>query len=266
MEKTLVSVILTCYNQEKYLAEALDSVLNQTYPNWECIILNDGSTDGSEEVAKRYASKDKRFIYVYQNNQGVVAARNNAIKISKGDYILPLDGDDMISSDYIKLATDVLDNNKDVILVSCNVERFGKESGFLPLPDLNIRNILRSGCCVSSSMYRREMYESVGGYKEYMSEGWEDWEFFISLLETGGKVYKLNQILFFYRILQNSRDRKIDTDRNNRLKDHIVRLHPSLYFSEYSKLLYEYETIINSRGYKILSVARKIVDRIRFIH
>ena len=176
MENTLVSVVLTCYNQEQYLAEALDSVLNQTYPYWECVILNDGSTDGSEEVAKRYVSRDKRFLYVYQSNQGVVAARNNAVKISKGDYILPLDGDDIISPNYIKLATDVLDKNKDVILVCCNVEKFGMESGPFILPEVNTRNILRGGCCVSSSMYRRVIFESVGGYKEEMSDGLEDWE------------------------------------------------------------------------------------------
>lgn len=259
MGETLVSVILTCYNQEKYLAEALDSVLNQTYPFWECVILNDGSTDGSEDVAKRYVSRDKRFIYVYQSNQGVVAARNNAIKISKGDYILPLDGDDMISPDYIKLATDVLDNNKDVILVYCNVERFGNESGILLLPELNKRNILRSGCCVSSSVYRREIYDSVGGYKKEMSEGWEDWEFFISLIETGGKVYKLNQILFYYRFLKNSRDRNINKDKADYLKSKIIQLHPNMYFEEYDKLLTDYESIISSRSYKIMSFFTKIL-------
>ena len=200
MENTLVSVVLTCYNQEQYLAEALDSVLNQTYPYWECVILNDGSTDGSEEVAKRYVSRDKRFLYVYQSNQGVVAARNNAVKISKGDYILPLDGDDIISPNYIKLATDVLDKNKDVILVCCNVEKFGMESGPFILPEVNTRNILRGGCCVSSSMYRRVIFESVGGYKEEMSDGLEDWEFFMSLLETGGKVYKLNELRLIFTL------------------------------------------------------------------
>lgn len=258
MENTLVSVILTCYNQEQYLAEALDSVLNQTYSYWECVILNDGSTDGSEEVAKRYVSRDKRFIYVYQSNQGVVAARNNAIKISKGDYILPLDGDDKLSPDYLKLAADVLDKNKDVILVYCDVVKFGEESGPLLLPEVNLRNILRTGCCVSSSMFRRENYESVGGYKEEMVDGWEDWEFFMSLLETGGKVYKLNQILFYYRILNKSRNRKIDTKYRKQLRGKMVQLHPNSYYREYARLLSEYESIVNSRVYKLLSLFHKI--------
>lgn len=258
MKNTLVSVILTCYNQEKYLSEALDSVLKQTYPYWECVILNDGSTDGSEEIAKQYVSKDKRFVYVYQKNQGVVAARNNAIKVCKGGYILPLDGDDIISSNYLELAADVLDKNKDVVLVCCNVEKFGDESGPLLLPEINIRNILSTGCCVSSSMFRREKYNLVGGYKEVMSDGWEDWEFFISLLETGGKVYKLNQVLFFYRILHKSRDRKLEQKNREVLRSKMVQLHPNSYYREYDSLLNEYEAIVNSRMYKILSFLSKI--------
>jgi len=85
-----VSVIVTCYNQECYLAEALNSVLVQTYQDWECIIINDGSTDASEVIAKSYITKDPRFKYIYQENQGVVAARNNAIAASTGKINYPL--------------------------------------------------------------------------------------------------------------------------------------------------------------------------------
>ena len=157
MDESLVSVILTCYNQEPYLAEALDSVLSQTYPHWECIILNDGSTDQSEEIAKQYVSKDPRFVFISQSNQGVVAARNNAIKASKGKYILPLDGDDTIEPQYLELATDLLDQDPELMLVYCDVRKFGAESGILPLAEMNTRNILRSGCCVSTSMYRKDV-------------------------------------------------------------------------------------------------------------
>lgn len=253
MGNTLVSVILTCYNQEPYLAEALDSVLNQSYPHWECIILNDGSADRSEEIAMQYVTKDKRFVYVYQENQGVVAARNNAIKASKGKYLLPLDGDDKISPKYLELAVDILDRFHDVILVCCGVEKFGDESGPFLLPELNIRNLLRGGCCVSCSMYRKTVYDAVGGYKQEMSSGWEDWEFFISLLETGGKAYQLPQTLFYYRILHQSRNSIIADHHKEELKKQIVRLHPDLYFLEYGKLLDEHEVIVQTRVYKILA-------------
>lgn len=258
MRNSLVSIILTCYNQEKYLAEALDSVLNQTYPYWECIILNDGSTDGSEEIANQYVSKDKRFIYVYQKNQGVVAARNNAILQSKGKFILPLDGDDKIEPEYMKLAVDVLESHKDVILVYCDVMMFGEKSGIMKFNELNMRNILKNGCCVSTSMYRRETYDIVGGYKSEMSDGWEDWEFFISLLETGGEVFKLKKPLFYYRIQEKSRNNNINNSLE--LKAKIVSLHPSLYFEEYEKLL----NGVNSVKFLIKMLFSIIKSRILF--
>lgn len=259
MGNTLVSVILTCYNQEPYLAEALESVLNQTYPYWECIILNDGSTDHSEEVALQYVSKDKRFVYVYQENQGVVSARNHAISASKGTYILPLDGDDKIAPQYLELAVDVLDRSPEIALVYCDVLKFGEESGPMCLSEMTIRNLLRSGCCVSSSMFRRETYHQIGGYKEEMKDGWEDWEFFISLMESGGKVYKLEQPLFFYRILHHSRDRKIE-DKDD-LKKTLVQLHPVLYYNEYVQLLSDYESVIHSRGYRLLSKVLSFIHK-----
>lgn len=267
MGNSFVSVILTCFNQETYLAEALDSVLNQSYPYWECIILNDGSTDRSEEIAMQYVAKDERFVYVYQENQGVVAARNNAIKASKGKYLLPLDGDDILSPKYLELAVDILDRFHDVILVCCDVCKFGDDSGKMLLPEMTRRNILWSGCCVSSSMFRREAFDIIGGYKEDMESGWEDWEFFISLMETDGKVYKLNEVLFYYRILNCSRDRIINDVLREQLRDKIVQLHPNFYHKEYDKLLNDYNAIVKARSYKIyaflIEMGKKLANLLR---
>lgn len=255
MNDSLVSVILTCYNQEKYLSDALDSVLCQTYSNWECIILNDGSTDDSEKVALEYAKKDSRFKYIYQKNQGVVVARNNAVHNSLGKYLLPLDGDDMIANNYLELAVAELEADQNIDLVICEVEKFGAEKGSFKLNDICVRNILANGCCVNCSMFRRSSYDKIGGYKECMSKGYEDWEFFISLLEFGGRVKKINQVLFYYRIIETSRNNKIDIETDRKLKACIVSMHPELYFFEYSKLLDELKTIKSSKafwGYKLL--------------
>lgn len=91
-----VSVIVPCYNQAQYLDECLQSVLDQTYQNWECIIVNDGSTDSTEETAKRWVAKDSRFSYVYKENGGLSSARNAGLEKAQGDYIQFLDSDDMI--------------------------------------------------------------------------------------------------------------------------------------------------------------------------
>lgn len=93
---TLVSVIIPCYKQAQYLDEALQSVFNQTYANWECIIVNDGSPDNTAEVANWWLEKDRRFRYLIQENAGLSSARNSGIDYATGEFILPLDADDKI--------------------------------------------------------------------------------------------------------------------------------------------------------------------------
>ena len=93
-----VSIIVPCFKQAMYLPETLDSVLLQTYSNWECIIVNDGSPDNTDEVVERYVNQDTRFKYVKQQNRGLSTARNIGIERSRGEYILPLDADFVIFS------------------------------------------------------------------------------------------------------------------------------------------------------------------------
>ncbi|GEN68906.1 MULTISPECIES: glycosyltransferase family 2 protein [Chryseobacterium] len=95
----LISVIVPCYNQAIYLDECLQSVWDQTYTNWQCIIVNDGSTDHTEKTAKKWIEKDSRFIYVYKKNGGLSSARNAGLEKASGDYIQFLDSDDTIHSE-----------------------------------------------------------------------------------------------------------------------------------------------------------------------
>ena len=245
MTNPKVSVIVPCYNQEKYLGEALDSVIAQTYKNWECIIINDGSIDNSESIAKEYVRKDSRFKYIYQDNQGVVSARNNAIKQSCGQYILPLDGDDLIAEDYLELAVSVLEQDESICLVYCDVQMFGEKNQKMYLRPMNMTNILAGGCCVNASFFRRKDFDDIGGYKEYMHDGWEDWEFFISLLEKGKRVYKIEKTLFYYRIQNDSRDRSLE-DKRNHLFSLIVKNHALSYFHGYNNLLHSFEDFKNN--------------------
>ncbi len=94
----LVSVIITSYNQGRYLNDSIGSLLNQSYKDWECIIINDGSEDDTEKIALEYCGKDSRFSYQFQINQGVSAARNSGVYMAKGDFIQFLDADDYLHS------------------------------------------------------------------------------------------------------------------------------------------------------------------------
>ena len=118
----LISVIVPCYNQAQYLDECLQSVLDQTYTDWECIIVNDGSPDHTEEIAKKWVEKDTRFIYLSKENGGLSSARNAGIEIAKGEWILPLDADDKIGNLYLELGEKEFD--KDYTIVYCDAAFF----------------------------------------------------------------------------------------------------------------------------------------------
>ena len=125
----IVSIIIPAYNSGNYLAETLGSVLSQTYSDWECIILDDGSTDNTFSIAQEYSKKDNRFYYFHQTNQGPAVARNNAIRRSIGEYILPLDADDLISNSYIEKASEYLTTHPEATLVYSKANFFGCENG-----------------------------------------------------------------------------------------------------------------------------------------
>ncbi|RED19584.1 hypothetical protein BD847_3871 [Flavobacterium cutihirudinis] len=102
MKKFVVSIIVPCYNQGQYLSRALESVLNQSFKHWECIIINDGSSDDTEEIAKEWLEKDVRFKYISQANRGLSNARNVGINNSTGNYIQFLDADDCLNPEKLR--------------------------------------------------------------------------------------------------------------------------------------------------------------------
>lgn len=225
----LVSIIVPCYNQGAYLAEALDSVLAQTYTNWECIVVNDGSIDNSEEVAQLYVAKDKRFHYIAQVNQGVSVARNTAIQHSSGKYILPLDGDDLLRPKYVEKAVNYLEQNPEIKLFYSQVERIGAETGVWNLVDYDYETMVWKNIIVCTAMYRRADYDKTHGYNPNMRKGLEDWDFWLSFLSPEDKVYRDEEVLFVYRIKQSSRNADISYQLNRELNRQIVANHPEIY-------------------------------------
>jgi len=201
-----VSIIVPCYNQAEYLSETLDSVLAQTYSNWECVIVDDGSNDNSREISQKYVNKDCRFKYIYQENQGPSVARNNGIRHSDGYYILPLDADDLIADTYVEKALDVFERMPDVKLVYCQAKMFGERNEFWDLPEYEYQEIIWENMIFCTAMFSRHDFDKAGGYNPNMKDGLEDWDFWLSFLSPDDKVFRINEILFFYRIKSGSRN------------------------------------------------------------
>lgn len=207
----LVSIIVPSYNQASYISETLNSVLAQTYINWECIVVDDGSVDETPNIVKHFLEKDERFKYFRQNNQGPSTARNNGILKSRGEYILPLDSDDKISSLYLQEAVSAFLWNPLIKIVYCNARYFGERKEKWNLPDYLYENILFYNMIFCSAIYRRRDYDKTKGYNANMKNGLEDWDFWLSLLNKDDVVYKIPKTHFFYRIKNSSHN----TDLHN---------------------------------------------------
>lgn len=201
----LVSVVIPCYNQAVYLPEALDSLLQQTYQNWEAIVVNDGSPDDTEEIALEYTRKDKRFKYIYKINGGLSSARNEGIRNAGGELILPLDADDIIKPKYIDKAVNAFRENPQLKLVYCLGYFFGVRNGLWEgLNYMGYDKLLLWNSIFCSAFYRKADWAEIGGYDENMRKGHEDWDFFIRLLQGEKLVYQIPLPLFYYRVKESS--------------------------------------------------------------
>lgn len=204
MIQSKVSVIIPVYNMELYIAETLDSVLQSDYNNFEVIVMDDGSTDDSYSVAQKYAESDSRVRLYRQPNGGASLARNNAIEKAEGVYILPVDGDDLISSNYISQAAEILDESPNVKVVSREAEFFGKKTGRWKFKPFSLNLLCRTNLIDACSMYRKSDWRAVGGYGKKIM-GREDWDFWLSIFATGGDFVRLPIVGFYYRIRANSK-------------------------------------------------------------
>ena len=227
MNTPLVSIIIPCYNAAQFLEETLQSVLDMNYTAWECIIVNDGSTDNSQSVIATYVQQDSRFRCIEQSNAGPSKARNTGIQSSNGIYILPLDSDDLISKKYVSEAVTILENTPSIKLVYSNAEYFGKKHGKWDLPAYSFNDLLFENMIFCTAMYRRIDYNMTRGYDTKL-HGREDWDFWLELLKTGGDVYKIDDVHFFYRTHEESRDRRANRDLAA-IRKHIYLNHKELY-------------------------------------
>ncbi len=209
MTQPLISVIVPCYNQAQYLDECLQSVLDQTYENWECIIVNDGSPDNTEEVAKLWVEKDSRFKYLYKENDGLSSARNAGIEICNGEWIQFLDCDDKIAREKFESSNLFFENN-DIIIT--NFELFKSELNYPPFCHLenasfNLENIILKwdnglNIPIHCALFHKDTINNITFNTKLKSK--EDWDFWIRYYESEKRTFFVNKNLAYYRINPNS--------------------------------------------------------------
>ncbi len=203
--KPLISIALRSYNQKAFLKEAIDSILNQTYTNFEIIIADDASTDGSVELIKAYAKEYplKFKLILNEKNQGHTKNLNLALKACKGKYIAIFDGDDIMQPDKLKLQVEFMERNPDCVVCYHNTEFFDNETGktlYLRNNKKNsysgdVRTMIKYGMFNTniSNMIRRNKIPQQGA-NECITIA-SDWIFYVECLINGGVILYIDEVL-----------------------------------------------------------------------
>lgn len=232
----LVSVIIPCYNDYKYIQAAIDSINNQTYSLFEIIIIDDGSAKETKKVLK--SLQQENLTILFQENMGPSAARNNGIKHAAGDLILTLDADDYFDSSFVEKAALILNQHEDIGLVTCNGYVFNDEGIITEIisKEGNAVDFLFENTAIGNSLFRKKCWSEIGGFDENMRKGYEDWDFHISLLKTGWKIKVINEHLFYYRNKPNSRNKNANKVRYE-LINYLLIKHRDLSIQKFETLL-----------------------------
>ena len=219
----IVSVVVPVYNVENYLSNCLESIMKQTMKDIEIILVNDGSTDGSGEICKKYADKDNRIKYVEQRNQGVSVARNIGMDVAIGGYILFVDSDDELNAEMIeKLYEDIEKNNADIAV--CKIKRIKKQEEILSeekdnveiypmLQDEALRSYLTESKLeigVWNKLFRKETIENL---RYYVGRKMNEDKFFAfeSIMNAKKISYRDEALYYYYERDNSATTQKFDT-------------------------------------------------------
>jgi len=270
----LVSVIIPTYNSEKYIISAINSVLAQTYQNFEIIIVDDGSNDNTGSIIENI--KDHRIKYLYQENSGPASARNNGLKNANGEFIAFLDADDLWKSEKLQIQIDAFNNNKNICLIynalsvqtelskEYEIKRFHNYDKFNLIKNLLI-NPLGSVPYPSTVMIKKSYIDETGYFDTDLFTG-EDWDLWLRLAFKAD-FYYIDQILTERFKPKTSITSSINLERaeychvkvlntffNNQFMDKSYKslkseAFSSMYFKLASSYLYRYKDCIERKSY-----------------
>ncbi|EDM42976.1 Glycosyltransferase [unidentified eubacterium SCB49] len=231
-----ISVIIPCYNHGAYLLEAVNSVQDFKC-TYEIIVVDDGSSDANT-LAVLEQLKEKGVVVLHQENGGPSKARNTAIAVAKGDYILPLDSDNSINPLVFEKALDVLKANENITVVYTDAEYMGNKKGLWKVGQLDEAKIFISNQIDTCALIRKSDLIAVGGYdenKEIMSN--EDWELWLKMLYNNKLFYYLEEVGFKYRVSEQSLSATIAKPKYKLLLSYLVKKYPLFYADSYKNIL-----------------------------
>lgn len=238
MSNTKVSITIPVYNVEKYIKKCLDSVLSQTYKNWECILIDDGSTDSSKDICDEYADKDSRIKVMHKSNGGLASARQCGIDNSRGEYVITIDSDDWVEENHIEIMVNAIENSHaDIVMFDYLINKKNEQEYRSNKPSsLDIKDVecdsfthkIHTG--LWCKIFKRSLFtdynviEAPGSY-------YEDMYSFISCIENAKRIHYVSKATYHYRMNPTSM-----TNDNNRFRRYKMYKEAMANFAELDKL------------------------------
>lgn len=227
----LVSIVIPCFNSKATIVETLESVLAQSYSNYELIVVDDGSTDHTFDVVNEFMSDNKAVKLRRQDNRGLPAARNFGFSFAEGEFVVFLDSDDCLAETFLEECVAKFREDKTCSVAYTQVEFFERVTGIFILPEISMDRLLIQNCLTATAMIKSELFREIGMYDENLKFV-EDWEMWIRMYSRYPNFYKIEKPLFYYR-RRNSADSMTDTNLFANLADdaslYIYQKHHELY-------------------------------------
>lgn len=247
-----VEAVITSYNQGDMILEAVMSLCNQTVLPKKIFIVDDGSTDQYSLEVLNTIEKDLKLPVpiqvLHQHNKGVSAARNAGICLTQSSLVLILDGDDKLETSYIEEVGTLLINHPRMVAASSWMKTFGVLEATVCPSGGNIVPFLSHNCCPATHIFKKKYFKQTKGYDESMQSGYEDWEFFITLLEStpDALIGIVEKALINYRTNPTSANIK-SMDKRLSLMRYIIEKHKSTYKNHVLEVILDLESISTSR-------------------
>lgn len=243
----MITIIIPLYNAARFIEETLHSVQAQTYTDWECIIVDDGSTDGGASVVQRIAREDARIHYVYQTNAGPSAARNHGLRLAKGDYIQFLDADDWFPPQrFERMLSAYMQTSEKVILYSglClgaedDIHHHMPYSARTNVGDIDFKRMYggfgREFSFIPGAILFPAAYLKHVQWNEAMRAS-EDWDYYLQLTQQGYSFRNLPDELFVYRLVGGSLSKQMDSVymANNNILEQYKHVSLYAYYGQYA--------------------------------
>jgi glycosyltransferase involved in cell wall biosynthesis len=257
-----VALIIPCYNDGDFLTNAIESIDNYAGSlKLQIIVVNDGSTDKHTidvlaDLQKKYAS----LVIINQENKKMSAARNAGIKAASASLFIPLDADDILNVEFIDKAFELINKDNTTGVVYGNCEYFGEKSG-VDVKNFNEYSQFYVNGINITTLVRKAVWEQCGGFDEQMTEGYEDWEFWIHAMKQNWKFEKVDIVAFKYRIKKQSTN--VDAiNKHQQLLRYIQTKHLDLFNKKYISLNRQLHDIKNNRKKLIHYLIRNLFGKV----